>query len=374
MASFRGVRIPPAPECVPTRSEIEDKIKSFGGIPLYSRRMVDVVDSVSAPGDSAQFVVKQFNLLAEGLSSPPDAVPPFQTDIDGVPAARGEYGGFDRVDRSDIVFNFDVYRRWRLLEEIIGGDSQPDILTVQECDHFPDFFLPCLAAFGYDGVFEPKIYSPSCRFGYFSDGVAIFWKTSLFRSVPMSDRRRPRPRVKVPRVVQYLEHIPTRKNIIVATCHLKAKTSNDFEMLRVEQISTVLSEIHELNAERVSQGDATVPVILMGDFNTMPSEHSTSPEMLLATVDYVMRWHDGALMSAYPFTVNGDKTISTWKWRGDHEAKRLIDYIWISRDSFDVISLLSAPNSDELALSRSKLPDLRYPSDHLAIAARLRIK
>ena len=33
---------------------------------------------------------------------------------------------------------------------------QPDVITMQENDHYYDFFLPELAALGYDGFFAPK--------------------------------------------------------------------------------------------------------------------------------------------------------------------------------------------------------------------------
>jgi len=42
---------------------------------------------------------------------------------------------------------------------------EPDILTMQECDHFYDFFLPALEIFGYWGAFSPKNLSPCLRFG-----------------------------------------------------------------------------------------------------------------------------------------------------------------------------------------------------------------
>merc|ERR1740139_681154 len=117
------------------------------------------------------FTVMQFNLLAEGLSSGPDATPPFAA------MKRSDYGGFDSVVRRERVFAWDT-RKLRLLEEILR--YAPDVLTVQECDHFDDLLLPALRLAGYDGVFAPKRSAPGLEFGYYSDGTAVFWRTEVF--------------------------------------------------------------------------------------------------------------------------------------------------------------------------------------------------
>lgn len=58
------------------------------------------------------------------------------------------------------------------------------MISVQECDRFHDFFYPVLHKFfGYDGVFCPKRDSPCLKHGFYSDGVAVFWKKEKFRPV-----------------------------------------------------------------------------------------------------------------------------------------------------------------------------------------------
>ena len=71
------------------------------------------------------------------------------------------------------VLNFGT-RRWRLLAEILAADA--DVVALEEVDHFDDFFEPALKPFGYLGVFAPKRLSPAREFGYYSDGVALFWR------------------------------------------------------------------------------------------------------------------------------------------------------------------------------------------------------
>lgn len=364
-------------------SEIFFKIASVAEVPLYSRPMRNIGDQNLPEGaECYDFTVKQFNVLAEGLSSSPTRQPPFPAGLHGEPAVRGDFGGFDSVVDAEKVFDFNGYRKWRLLEEILRADSRPDILTLQECDHFHDFFEPHLGSFGYSGTFRPKSHAPSCVFGYYSDGVAIFWNSTLFRQVDLSaDSPQPAPRksrsVKVAYAIVCLEHIPSGRKIFVATCHLKAKGGNEFEMYRVEQIDRVLMDVHALtNTNIVGTEPVEAPrIILMGDFNTTPSEHSTDSSQYSLAVDHVRQWQGGRLLSAYPFfsAETGEKIFSTWKWRGLSENKRLIDYIWVSKEHFAIVAIQHPPSSEEFDSSSSKLPDMRYPSDHLAITARLRL-
>lgn len=107
--------------------------------------------------------VMQFNMLAEGLSANPAAIPPFAAGLSGERAEPSSFGGFDAVPYAEHVFDFAGWRRWRLLEEIFARD--PDVLAVEEIDHFEDFFLPALTSAGYQGVFVPKADAPGCRFG-----------------------------------------------------------------------------------------------------------------------------------------------------------------------------------------------------------------
>jgi nocturnin len=272
----------------------------------------------------------------------------------------------------------DRARKWRLLEEILRPEAVPDLLTVQECDHFPDFFQPALAACGYDGVFAPKARSPSLRFGYYSDGVAIFWRRGLFERLPPgAEGEGPADEHSSPPVAHVsvnLKHIPSGKVICANTCHLKAK--REHEATRQAQAATILGR---------SPGAAAEPaMLLMGDFNTTPTEHCTAEDESMTVIEYVKRWRDGYLSSAYPIMAPADAssgsggeaarwTYSTWKSRKGREVKCLIDYIWYSRRHFEVLWTLDAPPPAEMGASASKLPDSRYPSDHLALAAKLRI-
>ena len=55
-----------------------------------------------------------------------------------------------------------------------------------------------------------------------------------------------------------------------------------------------------------------------------------------------------------------------------HEFIGLLDYILYSEGSISVTQLLKVPTNDDLIKSH-KLPNSKFPSDHLKICARLRL-
>lgn len=105
--------------------------------------------------------ILQFNVLADGLSG-----------------LRPDLGAFSRVQKEFMLWEM---RRDRLLEEILQYD--PDVVTLQECDHYHDFFLPELLMRGYSGYFAPKPASACLEVADRSDGCAIFYKRDVLRVI-----------------------------------------------------------------------------------------------------------------------------------------------------------------------------------------------
>jgi len=105
------------------------------------------------------FRVLQLNMLADGLSG-----------------LRADLGAFSRARADDLLWD---NRKSQLLHEIV--QYKPDLITLQECDHYYDFFLPELSAMGYDGLFAPKPSSACLEVSENSDGCAIFLKRDKFR-------------------------------------------------------------------------------------------------------------------------------------------------------------------------------------------------
>lgn len=102
--------------------------------------------------------VMQFNILADGLSG-------LRTDL----------GAFSRASRDFLKWE---HRGPLILEEILQYD--PDVITLQECDHFYDYFLPELEKYGYLGFFAPKPASACLEVSSRSDGCAMFLRRCRF--------------------------------------------------------------------------------------------------------------------------------------------------------------------------------------------------
>lgn len=107
----------------------------------------------------AAFRLLQFNMLADGLSG-----------------LREDLGGFYQATTEELVWN---NRKGRILTEILQYD--PDVITLQECDHYYDFFLPKLSELGFTGVFAPKPISTCLEVSQNSDGCAIFLRQRKFQ-------------------------------------------------------------------------------------------------------------------------------------------------------------------------------------------------
>lgn len=348
---------------------------------LYDRSWEDVLgDGSLYKRDSAKkFSIMQYNILAEGLSSGPHVDPPFPRNADVVEY----YGGFTEIPNPENVLDFST-RKYRILEEIVKHDA--DILTLQECDHFYDFFQPALHFLGYDGVFQAKLDSPCNRFGFYSDGVAVFWRREKFSKVCFEGEARmisSAVAVKVTCCIVTLKHINTGNELVVATTHLRAKVNQDSEDKRAAQLLHVLQKGHEIAGER--------PFILSGDFNTTATatEVDTKPEGTSMQSNRVISmckmWSKPPLASAYPLATSREQTgadptdeqsntvsddeYTTWKKRKSGEVKRSIDYIWYDKSAFKCVRWLKAPKSTEVESSR--FPGLRAPSDHIPIVAEL---
>jgi mRNA deadenylase 3'-5' endonuclease subunit Ccr4 len=113
-------------------------------VPSIRRPFISIPNKIGCDvRTSTVFRVMQFNLLADGLSG-----------------LRPDRGMFSYVNRDPHILWWPI-RRTKLLAEI--DTYSPDILTVQEMDHFSDFFQPELAKRGYTGYFAPKPTSAWCE-------------------------------------------------------------------------------------------------------------------------------------------------------------------------------------------------------------------
>ncbi|GMI04041.1 hypothetical protein TrRE_jg5440 [Triparma retinervis] len=296
----------------------------------------------------------QFNILAEGLSSVASKSPPLEFKKPSVG------GGFDALKDPTDILDFSK-RRVRVVEEILR--CSPSLISLQECDHYQSFFKPVLEKLGYKSTYQAKRDSPCLQFGYYSDGVALFWKSDEFALVGEARNGTDIRDVKVPHCIVRLEPVGgrgggrKRPKLIFATTHLKSKSSAANEEVRRSQIERLCGKIRG-----IKEDDPGYKVILAGDFNADPVDQ---PEYRVKAVPQVTLSLP-FLTSCYPVEEGG---WSTWKRRGEYEAKHMIDYIFVEEGDMEVGRIWGVPKEGDMMEHR--LPCWRYPSDHVSIAAEI---
>jgi mRNA deadenylase 3'-5' endonuclease subunit Ccr4 len=320
------------------------------------------------------FSVAQFNALAEGLSAGPDVKTPFSVPLEHRDT-KG-FGGFSEIPNPNVALDFSL-RRWRLMQVILGGGIQDvrsesshpfDLIALEEVDRFRGFFSPILRMFGYAGIFVAKPYSPGVQMGWYSDGCSLFWKTSAFEL--LCERRMGYKIGNQVFLVAALRHRASQKCIVVAVTHLKASLSEKNEKMRCKQVEELLEHAHQMT-EELREKEGEVPVLIMGDFNADPPQYIPSEESSVRGVLDFER--DGlSFQSAYDLAPERNDLYTTWKTRGAKTTKRIIDYIFHTKSDIKCTYILSIPKEEDV--EEAKLPGLRYPSDHLMIAAKFEIE
>lgn len=232
--------------------------------------------------------------------------------------------------------------------------------------------------FRYFRIFMPKLKAPGVKLGYYSDGCALFWKTSTFELV--SGKRLTFKLGNQVIIVAKLRHMPSGVVIVVVVTHLKAQKSETNEKIRRMQAEEVLGSVQEaVRQQALKQGSDDVPVLIMGDLNADPPSEipfaDSSVQRILSNHCLPGDQEEKPIKfcSAYPVDPPQASFFTTWKTRGTDTVKRIIDYIFYS-DNLRCTEWLEVPAEDELKEAHSPnhapLPGLRYPSDHLMIAAK----
>lgn len=254
-------------------------------------------------------------------------------------------------------------RKYLILEEILT--YRPDILCLQEVDHYYDTFQPIMASLGYHGSFLAKPWSPCLDVEQNNgpDGCALFYRRSRFSlqataHLRLSAMMLPTNQVAI---VQTLNCHVTDQRLCVAVTHLKARSG--WERLRSAQGADLLQRLRSITSQggSVSQSEAapgSIPLVVCGDFNAEPTEDvyrrfSSSPLGLNSA--YKLLSSDGQMEPAY----------TTWKIRPSGESRSTLDYIWYTHDALSVECLLDIPTEEQIGPNR--LPSYHYPSDHLSL-------
>ena len=230
-------------------------------------------------------------------------------------------------------------------------ELNPDIICLQEVDHFEDNTAPLLKSMGYAGLFHPKIDSPCLRNPRNSgpDGIAIFFKENKYKMVKNSSHllKTETGQPRNPFLAIALERVGSGKSLFVATLHLKAKKG--FEEMRLAQSRDALSYIGEYTKD-------IDHFVLCGDFNGIPEEPF-----------YSALKESNFLDSAYHTLLGSEPEFTTCKIRSDIVYKHTIDYMWYSKKSLAVKSILLPMEEDQIPAE--KFPSLNHPSDHIALCS-----
>lgn len=282
------------------------------------------------------------------------------------------------------------YRAPRILNEI--ERASPDVLCLQECDHdlFSEFYKPNLEAMGYNCVFKATSTSRIVT-------VCTAYKRSLFKEEGWTYLNLDEELDKIDEsfvrhkeaLFVHLKQYSTGKKFVVANTHLF--WNPDFEWVKYGQMSRILTYI-----EKKYGKDA--PVIIGGDFNSTPSSnvlkyvYNKAPEYSQNNRGDINKnkkfidlfWnehkHSLELRSAYDIYKSGTTKLSE-DYESNHpdftnythEFIGTIDYIFYTNKNLEIADLLKLPTHD-IEVKTQKLPNNKYPSDHLKIGARFIIK
>ncbi|GAB5037960.1 nocturnin isoform x1 [Nannochloropsis oceanica] len=194
-------------------------------------------------------------------------------------------------------------RRVKILEEITRW--QPDVVTLQEVDHFFDDLQPALQRLGYTGLFVRKPLN--------ADGAATFVKTSSLEVVSSHAysyleeeeeegeggseggvRSRPSNQVALAVMVRNRkgrgrrkgeeeeEEKGRREEWLVVNTHLKAMKTAAGEQVRASQARQLVAHIRAQREAYSRAHGRSLPVLLCGDFNAAPHDKEgrvTSPSL-----------------------------------------------------------------------------------------------
>lgn len=347
--------------------------------------------STRLSGEMTRPILRQFLPMAEPRSDTMFRVLQFNILADGLSGLREDLGAFSRATAESM--SWDV-RKHQLLHEML--QYNPDCITLQECDHFYDFFLPQLATYGYDGVYAPKPASACLEVSENSDGCAIFVKRDRLRVVSsetvtyalsksevddgVSDVVRAMNQVGLILTCDILSQKTGeienkgRNPLVVSTTHLKAKKSEKGERYRDKEVTQLLQSIDRTMKELSKHCDPVL--VVTGDLNAAPDSSTTGYE---AQAYRSVKEHSLGLRSLLndDMQVMNKKDVwTTWKsrWKKGEEkvAKNCIDYILYvplkdRRAGLQLVSMLDLLKAEEIG--EKLLPNVNYPSDHVALAA-----
>lgn len=281
------------------------KIMAF--LPL-NRKWINL--SISNPPE-ARCRIMHFNVLADELTKD---------------------SSFFNTDPEDLQWDT---RKERLLDLI--KETNPDILSLVECDHYEDFWAPELGKLGLTWSKKTTKLNISADKTH---GVALFINPLRFTLVNLTMLRDP-----VAAICITLYDNLNNVQFGVITTHLKAKNHPEIRAIQLKKIIRAGWGLYT----------QTQPLIFTGDFNTDITEDCISHTRVQLSLDPT---------AMLDWTTWKERAKSSWQPGG--LVKHAIDHFFI-RSNVKVLSYLGPPEDNEVQ-DAGLLPGKRYSSDHLAIS------
>jgi endonuclease/exonuclease/phosphatase family metal-dependent hydrolase len=145
-------------------------------------------------------------------------------------------------------------------------------------------------------------------------------------------------------LLSQLYHKTTGKRVQIAATHLKAgQNNNACSSMREHQVDELLHLLSE----------TSYPVVLGGDFNAEP---------------YTKAMKKVRKVYSLAYELSDPNLVTTCKIRGSETKKGAIDYLFFS-NQLECTAIWDIPKKE---MEEEKLPSLRYPSDHILIAAKFK--
>ena len=324
-----------------------------------------------------------------------------------------------------------AYRREQILREISFRDA--DVLTLQEIamGAFKDFFEPKMKEAGYKGVYWPKQRARTMlvQEQQAVDGCATFFKVNRFalidkqlvefRSLAINrpdmkgqedifNRVMPKDNIAT---ICLLESRRTGARLIVVNAHLAWEPHlADVKLIQTAILMEVLAKVTEKyatsdefkskkpsapaddedeEAPRVSPQEykysADIPLLVCGDFNSTP-ESSVCELLAKGHVpgdhpDFSGRkygnftangiQHPFSLRNSYEYLNKTENELPFTNYTPGFDG--VIDYIWFSANTIEVVELLGPPDKEYLKRVPG-FPHYHFPTDHIQLLADFVIK
>ena len=208
--------------------------------PLYRRRWAES----SKKKEGVDLRVVQFNVLADGLSG-----------------RDTKLGGFDSAPKDSLKWEA---RRERLIEELFRHGPEPDVICLEEVDHFDDWFMPQLSKRGYRGFFLKKPKSPCLKTAPGSgleDGCALFCREATVSVVCVETMN-----YAASNQVALLAtvRVTGSSSFVVACTHLVARKTAEGEAQRKKQVCELMERLDTMG----------LPCVICLDMNAAPHDAS----------------------------------------------------------------------------------------------------